>query len=77
MNKLKRIDLYTIPLFIVAAAVVTLRTVALFTSFNSLTMHFDNKVAITISGILVAIAVIGFGSYLFLGEKEILIVSTT
>lgn len=70
MNKLKRIDLYTIPLFIVAAAVVTLRTVALFTSFNSLTMHFDNKVAITISGILVAIAVIGFGSYLFLGEKE-------
>lgn len=70
MNKLRRIDLYTIPLFIVTAAVIALRTFALFTSFNSLTMHFDDKVAITISGILVTLAVIGFGSYLFLGEKE-------
>ncbi len=70
MKKLKRIDLYTIPLFIVAAAAITLRTVALFTSFNSLTMHFDDKVAITISNVLVALGVIGFASYLFLGEKE-------
>ncbi len=70
MKKLRRIDLYTIPLIFVAAAAVTLRTVALFTAFNSVTMHFDNKVAITIASILVALGVIGFASYLFLGEKE-------
>lgn len=70
MKKLRRIDLYTIPLFFVAAAAIALRTVALFTSFNTVTMHFDDKVAITIANILVSLGVIGFTSYLFFGEEE-------
>lgn len=70
MKKLRRIDLYIIPLFIVCLAAVILRSVALFNSFNSVTMHFDDKIVITISNILVAISCLGFGSYLFLGESE-------
>ena len=70
MRKLRRIDLYIIPLFFVLIASVILRTVALFTSFNTGTMHFDDKILITISNILVAISCIGFASYLIFGEKE-------
>lgn len=70
MKKLRTFDLYLIPLFFVSITAATLRTVALLTSFNSVTMHFDDKVAITIANVLIALTVIGFGSYLFLGEKE-------
>jgi hypothetical protein len=57
-------------MFIICLAAVILRSVALFGSFNTVTMHFDDKTAIIISGILVAISCLGFCSYLFLGEKE-------
>lgn len=70
MKKLKKIDIYTIPLIIVTIATVTLRSVALFNSFNWETMHFDDKTAITISSIMIAISVIGFLSYLIFGDKE-------
>ena len=70
MKKLRTIDLYLIPLLFVGIATVILRSVALLTSFNTVTMHFDNKIAITISAVMVLLAIIGFATYLFLGEKE-------
>ena len=70
MKKLKRIDIYTIPLLFVALATVVLRSFALLTAFNPETMHFDNEIAISISSVIVALAVIGFLSYLIFGEKE-------
>ncbi len=70
MKKLRRIDFYTIPLFIVAVVVVALRTVALFTSYNAEIMHFDDKIAIMIADIMVGLSCLGFVSYLFLGESE-------
>lgn len=70
MKKLKKIDIYTIPLLFVAAATVVLRSFALITSFNEETMHFDDKTAITVSSVVLAISVLGFLSYLIFGEKE-------
>lgn len=70
MKKMRRIDLYIIPLFTVVITAVILRAVALFTSFDSEIMHYTNKVAITISDVLTALACLGFMTYLFLGEKE-------
>ncbi len=70
MKKLRTIDIYTIPLFIVSLAAAILRSVALLTSFNSVTMHFDDNVAIFMGGIIVALSVVGFLSYLIFGEKE-------
>ncbi len=70
MKKLKKIDIYTIPLVFVSIATVALRSFALLTSFNWETMHFDDKTAITISSIIMAVSVIGFLSYLILGDKE-------
>ena len=71
MKKLKKIDIYTIPLVFVCIATVTLRSFALLTSFNWETMHFDDKTAITIRSIILAISVIGFLTYLFLGDKDL------
>lgn len=70
MKKLRTIDIYLIPLLFVGIATVILRSIALLTSFNTVTMHFDNKIAITISAVMVLLAIIGFATYLFLGEKE-------
>ena len=70
MKKLRTIDVYTIPLFFVSLAAAILRSIALLTSFDTVSMHFDNKTAITIGGIIVAVSIIAFLSYLFLGEKE-------
>ena len=70
MKKLRTIDLYLIPLLFVGIVTVILRSVALLTSFNTITMHFDDKIAITISAVMVLLAIIGFATYLFLGEKE-------
>lgn len=70
MKKLRKIDLYIIPLVFCAIASISLRTYALLTSFNSVSMHFDEKTAISFGTAIVVLAVIGFASYLFLGEKE-------
>ena len=70
MKKLRTIDLYLIPLFFVGLTTVILRSVALLTCFNSLTLHVDDKIIITISSVMILLSVIGFASYLFLGEKE-------
>ena len=70
MKKLRRIDLYIIPLIFAGIAGIVLRTYALLSSFNSVTMHFDEKTAITFGTVIVVLAVIGFASYIFFGEKE-------
>lgn len=70
MKKLRKIDLYVIPLIFSCLAGIALRTYALLTSFNSVTMHFDEKTAITFGNAIVTLAVIGFASYIFFGEKE-------
>ncbi|MBQ8414888.1 MAG: hypothetical protein IJX58_06565 [Clostridia bacterium] len=70
MKKLRTIDVYTIPLFFVALAAVILRSVALLTSFDTISMHFENKTAIVIGGVVVIVSIIAFLSYLIFGEKE-------
>lgn len=67
---MRKIDIYTIPLLFVCLAAAVLRSFALLTSFNSVTMHFDDKTAISIGGIIVVISVIASLSYLIFGEKE-------
>ena len=62
--------MYIIPLIFATLAGIILRTYALLTSFSSTTLHFDNKLAIGFAVGVVVISVIGFMSYLFLGEKE-------
>ena len=70
MKKLRTIDIYTIPLLFLIPAAVTLRCFALLTSFNSETMHFDNKSAFMIGNIIVIVSILGFLTYLLIGEKE-------
>lgn len=70
MKKLSVIDTYTIPLLFVSLAAVVFRCIALLTSFNTVTMHFDNKTAITIGNIIVAVSTLAFLSYFIFGEKE-------
>ena len=70
MKKLQKIDLYVIPLIFAAISSIILRTYALLTSFERDILHFDNKIAIGFATGIVVIAVIGFLTYLFLGEKE-------
>ena len=70
MKKLRIINLYLILLGCVGIIATTLRTYALLTSFNNITMHFDNKVAITVGGALVGVLAVAFLGYLFFGEKE-------
>ena len=60
MKKLKTIDIYTLPLLVVSLAAAALRSIALLTSFNNVTMHFDDKVAIWIGGIMVALSTLAF-----------------
>ncbi len=70
MKKLQRIDLYFISLISAGLASIILRTHALLTSFNSESMHFDDKTAIFFANGIVIYLIIVFMSYLFLGEKE-------
>ena len=77
MKNLKTLDIYTIPLWFLIPSVVILRTFALFTSFNTATMHFDDKLAIMVSSALILIGVLGFLTYMFLGEKEGDLISKT
>lgn len=70
MRKFRTIDVFTIPLFFVAPAAAILRTIALLTSFDTVTMHFENKTAIVISSIIMVISIAAFLSYFIFGEKE-------
>ena len=70
MKKIRTIDLYIISVVFAIIAGCILRTFALLTSFNNVSMHFDDKILITISTVIVVLAVIGFASYLTFGEKE-------
>ncbi len=71
MKKLRNIDLYLILLACSGISSIVLRTFALLTSFNTVTMHFDDKIAITVGGAIIMLAIIGFISYLFPGVKEL------
>ena len=70
MKKLRTIDFYLIPLVFAGITSVILRTYALLASFNAISMHFDDKTAIGFAGGIVIVAIAGFLSYLFLGDKE-------
>ena len=70
MKNLKMLDIYTIPLLFLCPSVVILRSFALLTSFNTVTMHFDDKLAITVASGLIMLGILGFLTYLFVGEKE-------
>ena len=70
MKKLKIIDIYVIILLLACISSAALRTYALFSDFNSVTMHFENSIAIIAGNIVVAIANIAFICYLFLGKKN-------
>ena len=63
MKKLRTIDLYLIPLLFVGLTTVILRSVALLTYFNSVTLHFDDKIIITISSVMILLSVIGSGMF--------------
>ena len=70
MKKLKIIDLNIIALLLAAISSVLLRSFALFNSFNSTTMHFEESVAIVVSNIIVVLFTLAFISYLFWGKTE-------
>ncbi len=71
MEKSKKlIDLYLLTLFLLGVAALALRTVACFTDWNSLTMHFDGDVVITIANLLVVAAIVLFATYPLLASKR-------
>ena len=70
MKKLRTLDIYTIPLLVVSLTAAALRSIALLTSFNSTTMHFDHKIAILIGSVIVVVSTVAFLTYLIFGEKE-------
>lgn len=71
MNNTKKLTAISlIALFAFSIATVTLRSVALFSSFDWNTMHFDNSGAFTVSAILVSIAAFAFLSFIFLAQKN-------
>ena len=76
MKKLRIIDLHLILLVCSGISSIILRTYALLTSFNRITMHFNDKIAITIGGGIVMLATLGFISYLIFGEKEADLIAT-
>ncbi len=70
MKKAKKpIDLYLITLFLLGGAAVVLRTVACFFEWNGVTMHFDDKVCITLGNVLVILAILLFSSHFILAKK--------
>ena len=77
MKKLQKIDLYVISLLIFGISAIALRTHALLTSFNSVTMHFDEKTTITISVVLVVLCTLALGTYFIFGEKGRKLIATS
>lgn len=76
---MKKIDRYTIPLFFVCIAAAALRSLALLTAFDitSPSMHFTNSAVITVGNVFVILSVIGFLSYLFVGDKDQQLIATS
>ena len=70
MKKIRIIDFYVISLLITGICAIILRTNALLSVFDSLTLQFTDKTLITVASIILAAAVIGFFAYLFIGDKE-------
>ena len=71
MKNTKKITIISlIALLVFLSASVTLRTVALFTSFNRATMHFDNSVTFTLSAIFAITAVLLFAADIFMFPKD-------
>jgi hypothetical protein len=77
MKTLRKIDMYVIPLILAALSSIILRSFALINDFSIITMHFENKIAFGISAVIVAVAIIGFITYMFFGEKEADLIAKT
>ena len=69
-NTKKLTAMYLAALLLLISAVVTLRSVALFNSFDYATMQFDGSITFKISAIIAAVAPIIFLSYIFLAPKS-------
>jgi len=70
MKRIRIIDFYIITLLITGISAIVLRTNALLTAFDSLTLQFTDKTLITIAGVIIAAAVLGFAAYVFIGDNE-------
>lgn len=70
MKKFRLVDLYLIFLAVFGVIGAGLRSYALLTSFNSITMHFDEKIIITIANSMIAICALAFICYIFFGQKR-------
>ena len=70
MKKLRTIDLCLIPLVFAGITTAILRMHALLTSFNRITLHFDDKTVIGFANGLLIVTIIGFLTYLFLSNEE-------
>ena len=77
MKKLKIINWYIIALLLAAISAVSLRTYALLTSFNPLTMYFENSTAIKIANWIVVAGVLLFMTYVIFGEKKCDLIAKT
>lgn len=70
MKRIRIIDFYIITLLITGISAIVLRINALLTAFDNLTLQFTDKTLITIAGVIIAAAVLGFAAYVFIGDKE-------
>lgn len=70
ISAIKLIDVYILTLLEAGIAAVVLRTIALFTQYNASTSHYNDKVAITLSGALAVCGCLLLLTYIFLGEKK-------
>ena len=77
MKKQKLIDIYIIGLLIAAISAIILRTYALISDFDSLTMHFSNSMAASAANIIVIIAVLAFATNLFMKKESVGLIAKT
>ncbi len=69
-NTKKLIDTFIVAMFVSLCTSSVLRTIALFTSFNDETMHFDDSITFFLSAIFAIAATVLFLSALFLIPKR-------
>ena len=68
-KRTRPIDLYLITLLLLGGGAVILRTVACLTAWNGTTMHFDDRVCITIANFLAVLALLLFATYFIIAKK--------
>ncbi len=70
MRKNKLIDLYTIFLCLFGVVAAALRTIACLTSFDTVTMHFEGKLLITLANTAVIVCLAIFAGCFFAQPKD-------